>query len=301
MQNRDLRTLREVARLGSFREVAARLNMTLSAVSMQMKGLETQLGAALFDRSVRPPRLTPLGRRVARAAERVLDAEAALRRLTGPQAVLAGRFRLGLVASAGARLLPGFLSAAPRALPHARFDIRTGLSERLETLVAEGALDAAVVTAIGVPPGGTRHTTLERDALIRAAPPRADGLPFLQFAPSTGIGRLIAAELVRQPDLAAAERIVLDNVETVVACLDAGVGRTILPAVDLARARRPFDGAPTGTERSLVLVTRTGTPLDAESEAVARLLRQRAAASATAAKAASNSAAMDETPGAPSA
>ncbi|MDB2407477.1 LysR family transcriptional regulator [Jannaschia sp.] len=272
MQNRDLRTLREIARLGSFREAAERLHMTLSAVSMQMKALEAQLGTPIFDRSTRPPRLTPLGRRVAEAGDEVLAAETRLRALTSPDALLTGRFRLGLVASASARLLPGFLRAAPARLPHARFDLRTGLSERLEALVAEGALDGAVVTATGVPLGGGRHTVLSRDRLILAAPPGAGPQPFLQFAPTTGIGRLIATELADRPALRDARRIVLDHVESILACLDAGIGCTILPEIDLTRARGPFDATPTDAMRALVLVTRIGTPLDEATDTLAALL-----------------------------
>ncbi|TFL16265.1 LysR family transcriptional regulator [Jannaschia formosa] len=300
MQNRDLRTLREIARLGSFREAAERLHMTLSAVSMQMKALEAQLGAEIFDRATRPPRLTPLGRRVAEGAEEVLAAEDRLRVLTGPDAPLAGRFRLGLVASASARLLPGFLRGAAGALPHARFDLRTGLSETLESLVAEGALDAGVVTATGVPLGGCRHTVLSRDRLILASPPGGGALPFLHFAPTTGIGRVIAAELADRPALRDAPRLVLDHVETIVACLDDGVGRTILPEIDLARARRPFLAEPTESVRALVLVTRLDTPLDEAAGTMAALLGQRVAAS-SAAEAASSSAAIPSNPSAPSA
>ncbi|WP_371154093.1 LysR family transcriptional regulator [Jannaschia sp. 2305UL9-9] len=273
MQNRDLRTLREIARLGSFQGAAERLHMTLSAVSMQMKALEASLNASLFDRSVRPPRLTALGRRVAEAAKDVLVAEDALRALTGPDVPLTGRFRLGIVASAGARLLPSFLANAPASLPHARFDVRTGLSEALETAVASGALDAAVVTATGVPMGGTRHVRISRDRLMLAVPKGADDRPpFLQFAPGTGIGRLIAAESSHHARLSDAPRIVLDHVDTILACLDAGLGATILPEVDLGRARKSCDLIPLQVWRDLVLVTRSESPLDAEAETLARLL-----------------------------
>ncbi|MGB3407731.1 MAG: LysR family transcriptional regulator [Jannaschia sp.] len=301
MQNRDLATLREIARLGSFGQAAERLHMTLSAVSMQMKTLEASLGAPLFDRTVRPPRLTPLGRRVSEAAEGVLSAELALRALTAPDTPLTGRFRIGIVASAGPRLLPGFLRAARTALPDARFDYRTGLSESLEALVETGALDAAIVTATGVPPGGLRHTVIARDRFAMAAPKnaRADNLPFLHFAPSTGIGRLIAAELEHHPERSAAPRLVLDHVETILACLEDGVGTTILPEVDLHRARRVLHLTPLKAWRDLVLVTRTDTALDAEAARLRTLLTHHSVAAATTlSKAASSSVAMAPRPGA---
>ncbi|MCK0166740.1 LysR family transcriptional regulator [Jannaschia sp. S6380] len=299
MQNRDLTTLRMIARTGSFREAAERLNMTQSAVSMQMKALQRSLAASLFDRNTRPPTLTPLGRAVAAAAGDVLAAEARLRDLTGPDAPLAGTFRIGLVASAGPRLLPGFLPLSARALPHARFTFRTGLSETLEQDVARGMLDAAVVTATGVPPGGLRHRGLMRDRLLLAA--RADlpeDAPFLQFAPSTGIGRLIAAALPEHRAMAERPRVVLDHVEAIRACVAEGVGATILPESDLAGIRG-IECTALARSRDLVLVTRIGTKLDAQAAMFAELLTgQRSAASATAAKAASSSRATSSSAGA---
>ena len=272
MQNRDLRTLRAIAETGGFRRAAERLNMTLSAVSMQMKALETALGAALFDRSVRPPALTPLGRSVVDAAGDVLAAEDALRRRVAPQGGLSGHFRLGLVASAGPRLLPRFLRDAPRALPQARFAFRTGLSEWLEQEVARGGLDAAVMTATGVPPGGLRHALLAEDQLVLAGPQGlAEDAPFLHFAPGTGIGKLIALALADLPDVAARPRIVLDHVETIRACLTAGNGATILPEIDLREAEA-VERHRLSVTRPLVLVTRSGTALDDASDKLADLL-----------------------------
>ncbi|MEM7487651.1 MAG: LysR family transcriptional regulator [Pseudomonadota bacterium] len=270
MQNRDLTTLRTIARTGSFREAAERLNMTLSAVSMQMKALEASLDGALFDRSVRPPRLTALGRAVAEAAGHVLEAERRLRALAGPKAALTGRFRLGLVASAGPRLLPAFLRHRPDAFPEADFTFSTGLSETLDHGVETGELDAAVLTAIGVPAGGLRHRVLHRDRLMRAG--QADlppDRPFLQFAPSTGIGRLIAAALPDHPDLSRRPRLILDHVATIRACLTAGLGTTILPEVDLPG----IAATPIGRDRTLVLSTRIGTPLDEVGDRLAELLQ----------------------------
>ncbi|MEO1794512.1 MAG: LysR family transcriptional regulator, partial [Pseudomonadota bacterium] len=72
MNLRFLETLVTVADTGGFTPAAAASNRTLSAVSMQMKMLERDLDAELFDRTRRPPSLTPLGRRVADQARDVL-------------------------------------------------------------------------------------------------------------------------------------------------------------------------------------------------------------------------------------
>ena len=62
MSIRHLRTLLAIAERGSFAAAARDIHLTKSAVSMQMKALEEELGLALFDRSKRPPVLTEAGR-----------------------------------------------------------------------------------------------------------------------------------------------------------------------------------------------------------------------------------------------
>lgn len=56
-----LRAFEAAARLGSFRDAATELGVTPSAVSHQVRALETWLGAAVFARSVRAVELTPMG------------------------------------------------------------------------------------------------------------------------------------------------------------------------------------------------------------------------------------------------
>lgn len=58
---RLLMTFEAVARLGSMRQAATRLNVSQSAVSQALKALDDHVGAALFDRSTRPASLTEAG------------------------------------------------------------------------------------------------------------------------------------------------------------------------------------------------------------------------------------------------
>lgn len=64
---RLLTTFEAVARLGSMREAAVRLNVTQPAVSQTLKSLEDHVGAPLIDRSTRPASLTDAGELLARA------------------------------------------------------------------------------------------------------------------------------------------------------------------------------------------------------------------------------------------
>lgn len=61
LHGRMLRYLDEVARCGSIRRAAARLNVASSAVNRQLLALEQELGAPLFERMPRRLRLTAAG------------------------------------------------------------------------------------------------------------------------------------------------------------------------------------------------------------------------------------------------
>lgn len=249
MNLQSLRTLVRVADQGSFTAVAEASNMTLSAVSAQMKGLERDLDAALFDRRVRPPRLTPLGRRVAGHARRLVAEEAAMAAACATGDALAGHHRLGLIQSAYVRLLPRFIALAGERAPRATFSFRLGTSRDLYEWVTAGRLDAAVLTARGgggplevrvlreepmawaVPPGDAEEGDAEGGvdmARIHAA------RTFFHFMPSTGIGALVAEHL-RREGIAPARVVTLDSLEAAVACTAAGTGYTLLPVSDLER------------------------------------------------------------------
>src|SRR5580765_1074597 len=68
----DIHALVQFAEAGSVVRAAARLHRTPSAVTRQVQRLESALGAELLDRTVKPPRLTPLGVRVVEQSRDVL-------------------------------------------------------------------------------------------------------------------------------------------------------------------------------------------------------------------------------------
>ena len=76
MRNLDLTPLRSfvaVADAGGVTRAAGFLNLTQSAVSMQLKRLEDGLGLALPDRSGRGVALTPAGEQLLKYARRMVD------------------------------------------------------------------------------------------------------------------------------------------------------------------------------------------------------------------------------------
>ena len=80
LELRHLETLLALAECGSLSKAAARLFLTQSALSHQLKALESHYGAALVEKSVRPLRFTAIGQRLV-----------ALARIVLPQVAEAGR------------------------------------------------------------------------------------------------------------------------------------------------------------------------------------------------------------------
>ncbi|NKB52879.1 MAG: LysR family transcriptional regulator [Rhizobiaceae bacterium] len=285
MQTHLLKTLLKISQVQSFALAAEHLNMTLSAVSMQMKSLEQQLDASLFDRKFRPPKLTPLGLAVAEKAQVVIDAEQAMIDLCERGDQLTGRYRLGFVSTASARLLPTFLTNALRRAPDAKFDFETGLSEQLEEKVLNGQLDAAVVTVSGQTDDRLQTDILLQERLIFAAPRNLGPLglkammlvaPFLHFMPSTGIGKLIAQEMTRSGDGILHSKLVLDSVEAIMECVKNGVGFTLLPEPDVLRLADSnvitIELEEPGLYRELALVTLPNSPTASSSGLLKNLL-----------------------------
>jgi LysR family transcriptional regulator, regulator for metE and metH len=72
LDSRHLQTVAAIAETGSLTAAAKRLHLTLSAVSHQLRELESLFGAALFDRKARPIKTTAAGERLLKCANQVL-------------------------------------------------------------------------------------------------------------------------------------------------------------------------------------------------------------------------------------
>ena len=69
---RHLRTIRAIHEAGGLARAADLMNMTQSALSHQVKGLEEQAGVELFVRRSKPLKLSAAGQKLLRLAEKVL-------------------------------------------------------------------------------------------------------------------------------------------------------------------------------------------------------------------------------------
>ena len=154
---RDVEILREIVRWGGFRAAAGRLNLTQSAVSARVAGIEARLGVKLFDRARRGARLTPEGRAFIEQAERLVSLRNRIVASIAPGAGPAGTLRIGVAETIVHTWLAGMLTRLRERLPGLRLELSVETSPVLAARLAEGELDVAVMMRPLVPPALPRR------------------------------------------------------------------------------------------------------------------------------------------------
>jgi LysR family transcriptional regulator for metE and metH len=139
LEFRHLRAIRAIHEAGGLARAASRLNVTQSALSHQVKGLEDQAGVELFVRRSKPLRFSPAGVRLLRLAERILpEVEALEADFAGLRAGRSGRMHIAIECHACFEWLFPVLEGFRRAWPDVDVDIRPGLAfEALPALMRE--------------------------------------------------------------------------------------------------------------------------------------------------------------------
>jgi LysR family transcriptional regulator, regulator for metE and metH len=126
---RHLRTIKAIHDTGGLARAAEQLNMTQSALSHQIKGIEDQAGVALFARRTKPLRLSAAGERMLAAAEKILPQVAALEAdFAGLVAGKSGRMHIAIECHACFEWLFPVLEQFRKAWPDVDVDIRPGLA-----------------------------------------------------------------------------------------------------------------------------------------------------------------------------
>src|SRR5262249_54479370 len=123
------------------------LHIAQPSLSKQIQALEVELGVRLFDRIGRRLELTDAGRLLLPYARRVLrevaDAHDALQHWGSLEH---GRVAIGAPPTVGAHLLPRTLADFSRRFPGIELRLHEMGASRLAVLLAEGAVDLAVIS-----------------------------------------------------------------------------------------------------------------------------------------------------------
>ncbi|HEY2021901.1 LysR family transcriptional regulator [Paraburkholderia sp.] len=232
-------TLEAVLAEGSFAAAATVMNLTPSAVSMQMKHLEQYLGQPLFHRAGLQVRPTEAAHRVMAAMRDGLHQIDAMRRRH--TTAVEGTLRLGLIESIQPLLLPGTMRRLRDLHPRLVVRPRRGRSGGLIDDVKAGQLDAAVVAQpeTGRVAGLSWSPLLTRE-LVLIAPPAERGATaaellarydWIRYDRQTSTGAM-AARYVRQLMPEKRSTLELDTVTAIAAMVSEGLGVSVVQIMD---------------------------------------------------------------------
>jgi DNA-binding transcriptional LysR family regulator len=147
-RNLDLSALRSfvtVADVGGVTRAAGFLNLTQSAVSMQIKRLEESLGLSLFLRAARKLALSPEGEQLLSYGRRMLALNDEALSLLSSTAC-EGEIRLGVPHDVVYPVIPGILRRMAQAYPRVRINLVSSFTLLMKQEFARGGFDVMLTT-----------------------------------------------------------------------------------------------------------------------------------------------------------
>ncbi|APQ14153.1 hypothetical protein BJP27_22630 [Pseudomonas oryzihabitans] len=229
-------TLRAVLERGSFATAAEAVNLTPSAVSLQIKQLEAYFGQALFDRSGRAVQPTPFALKLLDTVARPL---VEIENLRNQRALpLTGRVRLGVTGSILTTLLPKAVADLHRRAPGITLQLERNDTPELIAALKADRLDAAILVR---PPGGgsarLHWQDLLQEPLVLVVPAQLEPqtpehylqrYPWIRLDRKLVVGRL-AARFV--DGLVPQREALLDvpSADAIIAMVGLGLGVSVLP------------------------------------------------------------------------
>ncbi|GAB1364227.1 LysR family transcriptional regulator [Rhodobacter sp.] len=147
-RNLDIASLRSfvtVAEVGGVTRAAGFLNLTQSAVSMQIKRLEESLGQLLFLRAARKLALSPEGEQLLSYGRRMLALNDEVLARFGSDAC-EGEMRLGVPHDIVYPAIPGILKRLAQAHPRVRVNLMSSFTLPMKAEFARGEFDVILTT-----------------------------------------------------------------------------------------------------------------------------------------------------------
>jgi DNA-binding transcriptional LysR family regulator len=167
----QLKTFREVVRLGSFSEVAKKLAISQPAVSFQIQKLEQELGMRLIDRAQRAFTLTAAGKRLLRFAEAVAtERKSLLHDLEQMRDEVSGELAIAASTIPGEFLLPPLLAKFKQRHPAVKIQVEVSDSLNVINKVLDNVYE---VGFCGLPPEGhdLKYFKIAEDEIVLIVSP----------------------------------------------------------------------------------------------------------------------------------
>lgn len=238
MSLRNLQILTAVARKGSFAAAADHLGLTQSAISLQIKSLEVELGVQLFERTGRSPKLNTNGRLVVERALEILAIYDGIKGELAPSGVIGGTLTLGVVPTVLTGPLPPVLGRLRRRYENLNVRLRSGLSAELFSMVEDAVLDAALTTEppYAVPPQ-YEWRAYDVEPFFVAAPKSTEAgnpetlfehFPFVRFDKTAWAGAMVNGQLMAQ-GIRPRDIMEIDSLESALSLVAQGLGIAVVP------------------------------------------------------------------------
>jgi DNA-binding transcriptional LysR family regulator len=239
MNIEHLYTFQEVARVGSFSEVAKKLGISQPAVSFQIQKLEQELGIRLIDRSQRAITLTEAGKRLLLFAEAVeIEREHLQHDLEQMRDEIAGDLLICASTIPGEYLLPPLLAKFKQRYPAVRIQVDVSDSVTVINRIRDNTCE---VGFCGIGPEGQDLASFKiaSDEIVlivfpehpfarkgEIAPDELDGEPFIFREATSGTQRSLESRLSKAGlDIRKwTPHLVLGSTQAVVLAVVAGAG-----------------------------------------------------------------------------
>src|SRR5450755_1663161 len=231
----QLETFLEVARHASFSRAAEKRFRTQPAISSQIRGLEEEVGAKLFDRSGGKVSLTAAGKAFQKYVEETLDARKAMLVATAEmERVPRGEIIVGANEGTCLHILPYVFADFKKQYPDVSVNIKRADYGKILESIIDNSVDFGVIS---LPVTDTRLTVvlIHRDELVVIAPPThplaklksvtlSDASQFPLVLPKGGHTRDALEELFHERKLKPQVSMELDSSELLKRFVAAGVG-----------------------------------------------------------------------------
>jgi LysR family transcriptional regulator, transcription activator of glutamate synthase operon len=184
---RQLRYAEAVARHRHFTRAAEELHVAQSALSQQVRRLEAELGAELFERTSRSVSPTEAGEAVTAGARRILaEVEGIRAEIEELRGLVRGRVSIGALLPAGPLDVPRLLARFAEAFPGIEVGLREGTAGDMLRYLAAGEVDAAFTLQAELP-DDLEVERMGEEELVAAFPPGS--APALDFAGARELSR----------------------------------------------------------------------------------------------------------------
>lgn len=241
---KQLRYFEALAIHGHFGRAATACAISQPALSVQIKELEEELGALLFERSARQIRLTNFGEEFALRVREILRSVDELGDLArASRDRLVGRLRIGVIPTIAPYLLPTIIGNLSQMHLGIDIHVRETVTPKLLQELREGRLDTAIVALPVSEPSLTEVDLFEEDfVLVRPREDEGKPVPDSEALREMRLLLLEEGHCFRDQALSfcniqsAVPRDGLDgsSLSTLVQMVGAGIGVTLIPEMALA-------------------------------------------------------------------